>query len=225
MKKRHIALAAVTLAGSAAVIPTAVDARQGGSRTDTYRITIENLAPAGSQPLSPAGVVVHRRSTDVWSVGEPASAAVAAVAEDANLGVFVDTYDDARGVRLAAVAGEGPIAPGQSTSFEFEAKPNNVVSVVSMLVNTNDAFTGLDSVRLSRRTQTIYAGAYDAGTEVNNEDPAFIPGPAGENPFVRSPEGEVITPHDGLVGQPGGIDPAVYGWDDPVAKITIERMP
>ena len=78
---------------------------------------------------------------------------------------------------------------------------------------------------MKKRHIALAAGTYDAGTEVNNEDPAFIPGPAGGNPFVRDPEGNVITPHEGLVGQPGGIDPEIYGWDDPVAKITIERMP
>ena len=45
-----------------------------------------------------------------------------------------------------------------------------------MLVNTNDAFTGLDSVKLRGGTHVYEVGAYDAGTEVNNESASHIPG-------------------------------------------------
>jgi hypothetical protein len=166
-------------------------------------------------------VVIHGADVDVWSAGSPASAAVAAVAEDANLPIYVETYSAAPGVKGAFVGGAAPIGPGGDLTFEFQAKRNDRISVVSMLVNTNDAFTGLDSVRLGNETQVFEVGAYDAGTEVNNEDPAFIPGPAGSGPGVRSPEGGVITSHTGLVGQSGGIDPALYDWDGPVARITI----
>jgi len=56
----------------------------------------------------------------------------------------------------------------------------------------------------------FYLGAYDAGSGANNEDGAFIPGPAGGNPFVRDPEGSVVTMHPGIEGV-GALDPAVYG--------------
>ena len=216
---------ALALAGAAAIVPATVDATHGGGgATSTYRITVENLTPAGSQPLSPVGTVVHHRRTDVWSPGQPASAAVAAVAEDALLPVFVDTYSQTPGVRSASVGGAAPIAPGASATFEVEARRGDRLSLVTMLVNTNDAFTGLDAVRLGRPHQEFHVRAYDAGTEANNEDPAFIPGPAGFGPGVRDPEGDVIRHHEGLVGRPGGIDPATYGWDDPVARIVVERV-
>ncbi|MDX2382262.1 MAG: spondin domain-containing protein [Acidimicrobiia bacterium] len=224
-KTRTIAAAAVALAGAAAIVPATVDATHGGgSSTSTYRITVENLTPAGSQPLSPVGTVVHHRRADVWSPGQPATAAVAAVAEDAGLPIFVETYAQTPGVRSAGVGGAAPIAPGAAATFDVEARPGDRLSLVSMLVNTNDAFTGLDAVRLGRRQQEFHVRAYDAGTEANNEDAAFIPGPVGGNPGVRDPEGGVIRHHDGLVGRPGGIDPEVYGWDDPVARITVERV-
>ena len=224
MNTRKIALSAAALAGAAAFLPDAVDAGRHDRRTDTYVITVENLTPEGSQPFSPVGTVVHGRRTDVWSVGFPASAAVAAIAEDANLPIFVDTYAQTPGVSQAFVGGDAPIAPGSSVTFEVEAQRGDRLSLVSMLVNTNDAFTGLDSIRLGRRWQEFTVGAYDAGTEVNNENAGFIPGPAGGNPFVREPEGGVITPSDGIEGVDGGIDPEVYDWDDPVARITIERI-
>jgi hypothetical protein len=224
MNIRHVLIAGAAVAATAAIVPAAVNAGDGEGPTSTYLITVENLTPAGSQPMSPVGTVVHGNRTDVWSTGHPASAAVAAVAEDANLPVFVSTYSQIPGVSSALVGGGAPFGPGGSVSFEIEAKPGERLSLVSMLVNSNDAFTGLDAVHLSQPFQVFEVGAYDAGTEINNEDPAFIPGPAGSGPGVRAPEGAVITPHGGIIGQTGGIDPAVYDWNDPVARITVERL-
>ena len=224
MNIRHVLAAGAAVAATAAIVPAAVNAGQGEGPTSTYLITVENLTPAGSQPLSPVGTVIHANRTDVWSTGYPAGAAVAGVAEDANVPVFVDTYSQTPGVSSALVGGSAPIGPGASVSFEIEAGRGERLSLVSMLVNTNDAFTGLDAVHLSQPVQVFEVGAYDAGTEINNEDPAFIPGPAGSGPGVRAPEGGVITPHEGIIGQPGGIDPALYDWNDPVARITVERL-
>jgi hypothetical protein len=44
------------------------------------------------------------------------------------------------------------------------------------------------------------------------------------NPFVRDPEGALIAPHPGIAGV-GDLDPAVYNWTGPAAKITVERIP
>ncbi len=224
MNIRTFALAGAALAGTAALVPTAARADRDDRPLETYVITVENLTPEGSQPFSPVGTVIHDRRVDVWSLGSPATAAVAAIAEDAGVPLFVSTYSHTAGVSSALAGGDGPFGPGQSISFEVEARPGDRLSLVSMLVNTNDAFTGLDSVRLGRRWQEFSVGAYDAGTEINNELAAFIPGPAGGSPGARAPEGNVITPHPGIVGTEGGIDPAVYDWDDPVAHITIERQ-
>jgi hypothetical protein len=90
-----------------------------------------------------------------------------------------------------------------------------------MLVNTNDAFTGVDSLRLRNRKVVIHARAYDAGSEKNNQLASHIPGPVGGNPFVRDPEGELIRMHPGIQPGVGDLDPAQHGWDGPVAKITI----
>ena len=112
---------------------------------------------------------MHSRCADVWSVGSPATAAVAAVAEDANLPIFVDTYAQTPGVADAFVGGSAPIGPGGSDSFELDARRGSRISLVSMLVNTNDGFTGLDAVKLGNGTRVYEVGAYDAGTEVDNE--------------------------------------------------------
>ena len=220
MKIRQAIATVASIAGLAAV-PAIADAGDGGSIA-TYRVTIENIS-TGFQPLSPSGAVVHSRWVDVWNTGSPATAALGAVAEDANLGVFVDTYAQTAGVSHAFVGGAAPFGPGMSSVFEFEANSGQRLSLVNMLVNTNDAFTGLDSVKLGGETQVFEVGAFDAGTEANNELGSYIPGPVGNSPFVRAPEGGVITHHTGVMGG-GDLDPAVHGWDGPVARITVERL-
>jgi hypothetical protein len=88
--------------------------------------------------------------------------------------------------------------------------PEQQVSIVTMLINTNDAFTGVDAIQLPERHVAVRSIAYDAGSEVNNELRAYIPGPCCNNMFVRQPEGDLIRPHAGITGR-GDLDPAVYG--------------
>jgi Spondin_N len=214
---------AAALAGSAAADDDDDD-RDGG--TKTWRVTVTNLTPPGpgapgSQPLSPPLLVVHSRAADVWSVGEIASHGVAAIAEDANNAVLESALAQVQGVKSARTGGDAPIPSGQSRTYTVETSGRfNRLSLLTMLVNTNDAFTGLDAFRLGRETLTTMA--YDAGSERNTERKAHIPGPCCNNPFVRVPEGALIGPHEGITGR-GELSPAVYGWVGPVARIAIER--
>jgi len=113
------------------------------------------------------------------------------------------------------------------------------LSFVSMLVCTNDGFTGVDSVKLpSAKGDKVSrsTNGYDAHTEMNTEDYADIVPPcqsligedAGENDpgtGVSNPalaEGGVIRHHRGIQGT-DDLDPAIHGWTDPVARIKIER--
>jgi hypothetical protein len=80
-----------------------------------------------------------------------------------------------------------------------------------MLVNTNDGFTGVTDMLIgdlrAGESRSFYAQVYDAGTELNTETAATVPGPAvggeGYNPdrmdagFV-SVHGGVVTRDDGL---------------------------
>jgi hypothetical protein len=189
-----------------------------------WRVTVENLTPAGSQPLSPPLLVVHSRRADVWSVGEIASHGVAAIAEDADNRILESALAGAPGIRSVATGAGGAIMPGAAATYRVRARgPYARLSLLTMLVNTNDAFTGLDSVRLRGRDRVVYARAYDAGSERNNELAAFIPGPCCGNPLVRDPEGALVRMHPGIQGG-ADLDPAVYGWSGPVARITIERV-
>jgi hypothetical protein len=186
-------------------------------------VTVTNLTRPGSQPLSPPLFVVHSSHADVWSLGEIASHPVAAIAEDANNAPAESALAELGGVRHVFTGSGGPIPPGASRTYAVETRGrHNRLSVVTMLVNTNDAFTGLDGFRLDGRGTTVSTRAYDAGSERNNEDADYIPGPCCGNAFVRDPEGRLIRMHPGLTGT-GDLNPAVYGWTGPVARIQIKR--
>lgn len=130
------------------------------------------------------------------------------------------------------------LEPGGTVTLTLEARPGvPFVSFAGILICTNDAFTGPDAGRLPARvgeSRSGYADAYDAGGEVDTEDfadivppcPALggVPGEdAGTGVSDPAPaEGGVIRHHPGIQG---GEDPtpAIHGWSDPVAKITVVR--
>jgi hypothetical protein len=237
-RTRTAAIAAIA-AGALAVGATAVatGSHSNGAKSPkkvpdrSYEITVQNLT--GGQPLSPPLLVAHNRRADLWSRGEVASHAVAAVAEDANNAVPLELAGKIRGIGAGATGVDvgatdpAPIGPGASQTYRLDVKGYyGKLSVLAMLVNTNDAFTGLDSVRLPRRlgaTRSHYRIAYDAGSEKNNEGAKYIPGPVGGNPFVRDPEGNVIRAHPGVKGG-ADLDPQVHSVSGKVAKISVTRV-
>ena len=226
-------VAAMAIGGAAAVGLTGGSGAAEASGYDgkrTYDITVTNLTPEGSQPLSPPLLVVHNRHADVWSTGDAASHVVANIAEDANNGPAEQLLGQVPGVKSVETgvdedaAGPAPIGPGASQTYRITARPNQRLSLLSMLVNTNDGFTGLDSVRIGRNHRSVETVAYDAGSEANNQLKSHIPGPCCGMPFVRDPEGNLISMHAGIQSGVGDLDPAVYGWEGAVAKIQIKRV-
>jgi hypothetical protein len=216
------------LAAAAALATIALAAPASADGGTTWKVTVTNLTPPGpgapgSQPLSPPLFVVHSDKAHVWRVGELASHGVAAIAEDADNSVLESALPKLPGVRVVFTGAGGPIPSGQSRTFTVRTSGRfDRLSVLTMLVNTNDAFTGLDAVRLGGRGGAMERMAYDAGSERNNELTAFIPGPCCNHPFVRDPEGELIRPHQGITGA-GQLAPALYDWQGPVARFTIQR--
>jgi hypothetical protein len=218
---RRIGLA--LLAAAALAVPAVAWSDDDDSATRAWDVTITNLTRPGSQPLSPPLFVVHSKRADIWSLGDIATHPVAAIAEDANNGPAESAFADLPGVRDVFTGAGGPVPPGATRTYTVETRgPFNRLSVLTMLVNTNDALTGLDSLRLGGHGDTLRTRAYDAGSEANNEDAGFIPGPCCNHPFVRAPEGALIRMHAGITGV-GDLNPAVYGWTGPVARIAIVR--
>ena len=218
----RIALSAlVFLTAAALLIPSASGSSKRKART--WQVTITNLTPAGSQPLSPPLLVVHSNRADVWSPGTIATHPVAAIAEDANNAPAESALTGYPGVLSVETGAGGPIPPGETHTFTVRTRGGfDRLTVLTMLVNTNDGFTGLDSLHVHGRGSTRSTNAYDAGSERNNERRAYIPGPCCGNHFVRDPEGALIRMHEGITGR-GELDPTVYGWTGPVARIQVSR--
>ena len=216
---RRIALGAlVVLTAAALFIPSAQGS--GTKKSRSWQVTITNLT--GGQPLSPPLLVVHSRRADVWSLRTIANHGVAAIAEDADNSVLESALPGLPGIRSVETGAGGPIPPGASRTFIVQTRGNfDRLTVLTMLVNTNDGFTGLDSAHLSR-SFTRSTMAYDSGSERNNERAAYIPGPCCNSHFVRDPEGALIGMHEGITDR-GDLSPAVYGWNGPVARIQVSR--
>jgi len=189
-----------------------------------YEITIENLAPAGSQPLSPPVFAVHSNAFRMFHIGGYATDELAQIAQDAFNDPMITLLNGSDDV-FDVVVGAGPIPPGASATFNAEASGNYIkLSFATMLVNTNDGFTGVDKLQLPQQgTKVYYLRAYDAGSELNTESDDHIPGPCCGNPFAGISTNEKIAFHPGIEGV-GDLSPAVYGWDEPVAKLTITRL-
>lgn len=200
--------------------PTSVDV--------TYEVTVTNLTNA--QPLSPLGVIIHDEG-HLWTIGETASLALETMAEGGDNSQLL-----ALPVGLANASGMAPIGPGNSdtVSITIQDRVDSYISVATMLVNTNDAFTGLDKYNLAELavgdSQTWRFAALDAGTEENSEAMSTIPGPAdGGEGFNASREArDIVTYHAGVVTNADGLDTSVldasHKFDNPVIRLTVTRI-
>lgn len=225
-KLKAIGLGLVVAGGSSLALSSTAFADNyrfyGGGK---YEVTITNLTYR--QVFSPVLVASHRPSIRLFNAAEPASAGIEAIAENGDVSVQVAAVEGDRRVRGAGV-GTGPIGPGQSETVVIDVNGGSRVSAVSMLVNSNDAFLGLNTVRGPRyRGQTFVYDvvAYDSGTEANDELRDSIPGPCcdtGVNNNSDDGAEGFIHIHRGIHGV-GEIDASVYDWRNPVARITIRR--
>ena len=208
----------------------------------TYKVTISNLT--AGQPFTPPVLISHNRKTGIFTLGDEASAEVQAIAENGNNGPLMNLASGDLHVR-DVLTGMAPIVPANSpgsamfdssASFTISTYGNaRYLSIISMLICTNDGFMGIDTVKLPSKMRTVYAVSYDARTELNTETfedmvppcQGLISGvpPVGgtgmSNPDLA--EGGSIIPHAGINGG-ADLSPAVHNWGDPVAKIVIERV-
>jgi len=231
------AIGAIFMVAGLAEIP-----QSEAAKTIQYKVTITNITPG--QPLTPPLLVTHTKNVGIFTTGEEASHELSQLAENGNFDPLVEKLSGMAGVGQV-VTGEVPLVPANNPgetgfshteTFMISTSPGTkFLSFASMLICTNDGFTGLDTLRLPSKKTTVYSVAYDARTEKNTED--FVdmvppcqgligissadPGTGMSNPLIA--EEGIVIPHPGIVG---GDDllPEVHAWGDPVAKIIIERM-
>jgi hypothetical protein len=255
MSRRWILVIGLPLAVAlgAALAAVKVNTASGHGAAPTHLATVTNLTYG--QPLTPPVVALHQRGADLLAIGRPASEELQQVAENGNLGPLLAALDPKSNRHVADVqyiargaAMEAPIAPkgdpggsgfaSQQAFILTGGRGANYLSLVSMLICTNDGFTGVDSAKLPRhvgQTATYYTAGYDAGTEVNTEDFAdMVPpcqglvgvssdddGTGMSNPKLA--ENSVIKFHPGIKGD-ADLVPGVHGWIDPTTRVFVERI-
>lgn len=211
-----------------------------------YRVTIINRVDRG-QPLTPPLIATHTDAVSVFELGSAASFGTQQIAENGDLAALTASLQANPGV-YAVIAGPTPLASRRSPGFaHFPDRVSLMISAdegasylswESMLICTNDGFTGVDSLRLPEnigdRVSQLTAG-YDAGTEVNTEDLADIvppcqalsgvssgePGTATSNPALS--EGGVIHHHAGIDGN-ADLVRKIHDWNRWVTRIVVERV-
>jgi len=212
----------------------------------TVTVTIENLAPANGNYLTPVFVAFHDGSYDTFNPGGTASAGLEAIAEDGNTGpITAEFMATGAGSAYATVPGpNGPIAPGDKATLTFvldgASEAERYFSFVSMVIPSNDAFIGngnplafqiFDNAGNFLGLDRTVAGTmvWDAGTEVNDEVPANTAFFGQATPNTGVDQNGTIEFHAGfnLPGSGGILDSAMFAAADflapayQVARITV----
>ena len=224
MKKLLLGPLAAALVIAGGIAATSHDALADGGVK--YRVTVTN--PNRGQPLAPGLFITHSKRFSLFETnGQAASAGLATMAETGDPTDLKAEVDGEPGVKSTDVLPgreEFPpiFLPGVTKSFDVETSSRaEYFTIVAMLGMTNDAFYALRGIKLPEDGKvTLYAPAYDAGSEKNTELESDIPGPT--NNHVDPGEG-FIHIHTGIRGV-GDLEAAVYDWRNPVAVITVERL-
>ena len=205
-------------------------------------ITITNLTHG--MAFTPVLVAAHDSSGNLFDVGVAASANLQAMAEGGALTGLQADLDAISGTH--ANSGAALMAGASVTvALNTDAAPANTkLSVVSMLLPTNDAFLGLDAIDIpsAAGTYTFYLNAYDAGTEANDElitgggapgvpgipaDPGGLAGTGATGGVAGVDQNTTVHIHRGAIGDSnstGGnsdLDNTVHRWLNPVARVTV----
>jgi hypothetical protein len=208
------------------------------------QVTVEVTNATHGIYFTPLLVTAHDASTHLFEPGQTASANLQAMAEGGDItGLLTDLggEDDDTVVNPAV----GLLAPGVGTTavLDTTASGNTHLSLVAMLLPTNDGFVGVDAVELPTAPGTyVYPlVGYDAGTEANDEQitGGGAPGVAG---IPAAPGGDggtdgsgvaaadtngTVHVHRGTLGDtnPSGgasdLDSRIHRWLNPVALLRL----
>jgi Spondin_N len=195
-----------------------------------FEVAVTNLTRG--QRFTPILVASHREGVRLFDLGSPARPELATLAEEGNTAPLASLLSGMPGVKDIAVSA-GLLDPGASVAIFVEAGgPFDRVSLAAMLIPTNDGFFAVNDAAgpNGNRTLTLYSPAYDAGSEVNDELCASIPGPffdecggPGGGAMVVGGEEGYVHIHAGIHGI-GDMSAASRDWRNPVARITIRRV-
>jgi len=211
-------------------------------------ISVTNLTH-GSH-FTPLLIAAHMPDDHLFQIGTTASANLTAMAEGGDTAGLVT---DLTNLNADITNNPGPetngdpnfSAPGKTISFDMTTQAANTnLSVVAMILPTNDGFIGLDSLTIPTEvgTHIFYLNGYDAGTEVNDEiingggapgtpgipaDPLGAGG-TGATGVTTTENNVMVHIHRGVIGDTDAasgesdLDSRVHRWLNPVARVVIE---
>jgi len=203
---------------------------QGGR---SYQIDLTNLTH--NQPMSPLAVILHDQGFQAWKTGLPASDGIERLAEGGDSSILLEMAA-ASTPNTTTAMGSDLILPGHTDSVTITSKIKGAIklSVASMLVNTNDGFTGASAVDVSsirfNEPLTLFVHTLDAGTEANDELAVNLPGPAGggEGFNMSRNDRNFITVHPGVITADDGLIMSAldgsHRFDNPVARLVVSRI-
>jgi hypothetical protein len=225
----------------AAVLAASISAAPAANAVD-FDVQVTNLT--NSIYFTPFLVAAHPSGNNLFTTGQPASANLQAMAEGGDtMGLIADVT--AMGATIIDNPAAGLLGPATSTSFNMntDGTSNDRLSIVAMLLPTNDGFAGLNAVEIPEipGTYSFDVPAYDAGTEANDElltgggmpgvpgipgDPSMLSGSNGTgaasadaNPNIHIHRGS-LGDTDAMGGN-SDLDSQVHRWLNPVIRVTI----
>ena len=215
-----------------------------------FTVQLTNLTY--SQPFSPAAIILHEPGYNAFVDGDAASLGLEQLAEGGNPAeVMAEAL--AATQYLDAVATSGATAPRSIGAMSTLLVPlldvdNLRISFTTMLVDTNDAFTGINAADISNMTVgqsvSFMTPTWDSGTEANTETASTMPGPAAGAAggggasagfdAARDDLFDLVHFHPGVVTSANASDSSKEGlsssvlteadrWDNPTARIVITR--
>jgi hypothetical protein len=200
-----------------------------------YEVSITNITKG--QTFTPQLIAIHSDNVALFELGAPATDELQVLAEDGGTGPLTALLQK-QGQDVGAVTTIGALLrPGATAVAMLEAPAKmDYLSTAGMLIPTNDTFFAVNRYPLPQRgSVTVYAQAYDAGTEANDQNCANIPGPrcggaglsagtnAGDEGFVHVGNGfHELGVGSGSTGEV--LRPFQYDWRNPVAMIRIKRV-
>ncbi len=211
------------------------------SQAQQLDITVTNLTQGIY--YTPILIGAHNQDMSLFNSGEMASPQLQMMAEGGDISGLSMMLTDAS-ADIVENPAEGLLAPTMSTTTMLDTTDGNMyLSIVSMMLPTNDGFIGLNSwmIPTESGTYTFTLNAYDAGTEANDEVingggapgvagiPAAPGGDAGvggmgvtqdeANAYIHIHRGSLGD--DDLAGGKSDLDNTVHRWLNPVARVTV----
>ncbi|MFT5758611.1 MAG: hypothetical protein ACI9LM_003357 [Alteromonadaceae bacterium] len=195
---------------------------------------------------TPFLISAHATDMSLYTLGEAASPELQMMAEGGDISGLSMMLSNGNADVIENPAA-GLLAPAMTTMAMLDTSEGNErLSVVAMLLPTNDGFVGLNSWKIPTEagTYTFTVNAYDAGTEANDEmitgggapGVAGIPAAPGGNggsdgTGVTMEEGNMtVHVHRGNLGDDkmtagkSDLNNTVHRWLNPVARITVKVM-